>query len=470
MQPNPRTAPPHPAGDGPAATNGQPPTDGRPTDGDGRADRAAHGGDGGEHPIPADLPPVGRGAILVIGLVVLVLFAGLFLLGWGPHSRRQAEAAADAREAAGAKPVVTVVAPKRTTAPVELELPADVQALQSTALFARTNGYLRTLSADLGDDVKAGQVLAEIAAPEVDAELEQSRAALQQAQVTVGRATNEFNFNRSTFDRYAGLSQTGGVTQQQLDERRSAFNIATSSLKAAQANVAAAEAQVKRLTELQGFQRVVAPFDGTVTARNYDVGALISSAAATPGRELFRLDRTDTLRVFASVPQGYAGVVRKGTEAELLVRNAGGRPVKGAVARTSGAIDPATRTLRVEVHVPNADRRLLPGAWGQVRFTIRPDEPSLVVPTSALVFGADGMRVAVVDADGKTVRFRRVTIGRDFGTEAEVTTGLSAGEPVVVNPGDRLVDGVEVEVAKPKGKEAAPPAAAGGAKAQAAAG
>jgi multidrug efflux pump subunit AcrA (membrane-fusion protein) len=252
--------------------NGQP-VEGPGTDGNGRAAHAD------EHVAAVDLPPVSGRAVVLIVAVVLVLFAALFLLGWMPHSRRQAEARADAAEAADARPVVNVTRPKSSDAAQELVLPGDVRADQSTAVFARTSGYLKPLpeGIDIGARVKAGHVIAEISAPEVDAELEQAKATLEQANVTVGRATNEFNFNKATFERYQGLSQTGGVTAQQLDERRSQLNIATSSLKAAQANVSAATAAVKKLAELQGFQKVVAPFDGTITTRNYDAGALVSA-------------------------------------------------------------------------------------------------------------------------------------------------------------------------------------------------
>ena len=405
-----------------------------------------------EHAVPTDLPDVSRGAVLLIGLVVLALFAGLFLLGWRPHAAKQAEAKAFADEQAGQKPIVDVARPKRSTAGNVLTLPGNVEAAQSTALQARTNGYLKALHADIGDRVKAGKLLAEIAAPEVDAELEQAKASLQQAQVTVGRATNEFNFNKATFDRYTGLSETGGVTQQQLDERRSAFNIANSSLKAANANVAAAEAAVKRYTELQSFQRIVAPFDGTITARGYDLGALVSStAAAGTGRELFRIEQTTALRAFVTVPQGYVTAVRPGQEADLLVRNFPGKPFKGKVERTAGALDPATRTLRVEVEFPNPDGVLFPGMYGQVRFDLKPEHPPLTVPTAALVFGPDGMRVAVVGPDDK-VQFRPVALGRDYGNEAEVAEGLTGDERVVTNPGDRLANGVEVTVAAKAGQ------------------
>lgn len=409
------------------------------------------GGHEEEHSVEMDLPEVSKKAVVIIAAVVVVLFAALFFIGWLPHRHRMDEAKNEAKQAVESKPVVNVAAPKRSTPTVDLILPADVQAFQSTAIYARTNGYLQPLSQgiDIGAEVKAGQLLAQISAPEVDAEIEQADAALQQANVITGRANNEYAFAKATYDRYSGLAQSGGVTQQQLDEKRSAFNIANSSLKAAQANVAAAQASLKRLTELQGFQKIVAPFDGVITARNYDAGALIATTNTGAGRELFRIAETDRLRVFLNVPQTYATEVKAGQDADLLVRNYPGVPFTGKVARSTGVIDPATRTMRVEVDIPNAEHKLFPGMWGQLRFKIGQEKPPMVVPTGALVFGPGGSSVALVDAGAK-VRFVNVIVGRDFGSEAEVTSGLNGDERVVTNPSDRLADGVEVKVAAAK--------------------
>jgi membrane fusion protein (multidrug efflux system) len=228
--------------------------------------------------------------------------------------------------------------------------------------------------------------------------------------------------------------------------------------------VAAATASVKRLTEMQGFQKVVAPFDGIITDRNYDTGALISAttSGAGAGRALFQIKQTDTLRVFVNVPQTYATEVHPDQNADLLVRNYPGKPFAGKLARTAGAIDPSTRTLRVEVDIPNAAQQLYPGMWGEVRFKIAQTKPPVVIPTSALMIGADGVRVAVVEA-GDKVRFQTVDIGRDFGAEAEVVNGLTGDERVVTNPGERLADGVEVKVTSK------PAAAAAGSQAKPAA-
>lgn len=405
-----------------------------------------------EHEIPTDLPKVGAMGVILIAVVVLALFGGLFLLGWMPHKKQQAEARQEAKEAADTKPIVDITRPKSSSAPVDLVLPADVEPNQTTAIYARTNGYLKPLppGIDIGAPVKAGQLIAEISAPEVDAELEQAKASLEQANVNVGRANNEYTFNKGTYERYEGLSKTGGVTQQQLDEKRAAYNIATSSLKAAQASVLASTAAVKRLTEMQGFQKLTAPFDGVITDRVYDAGALISVANTGTGKELFRVDQVDTLRVYVSVPQGSSTDVKPGQDAELLVRNYPGQAFKGKVARSAGALDQATRTLKVEVDIPNPDHLLLPHMYGQIRFMIPRGRPALLLPTSAFVFGTQGMRVTVLEGD--KVHYRSVVVGRDFGSEAEVASGVSADEQVVTNPGEHLIDGMEVTVAKPKGK------------------
>jgi RND family efflux transporter MFP subunit len=449
MQADPRTTPPQTKPDGHSNGDAFAAADDSSRDGASRGRVTQHD----DHDaIPTDLPQVGALGVAMIAVVVLALFGGLFLLGWMPHKKQQEEARNEAREAANTKPIVDVTHPRPANGDVDLVLPGDVQANQTTALYARTNGYLKPLSPgiDIGTEVKAGQLLAEIAAPEIDAELEQARAALEQANVTVGRATNEYNFNKGTYDRYEGLSKTGGVTQQQLDEKRAALNIATSSLKAAQASVLAAQAAVKRLSELQGFQKVTAPFDGTITDRNYDAGALISATNTAAGKELFRLDDTHTLRVFVSVPQGYATDVKPGQAADLLVRNYPGQPFKGTVTRTAGAIDPATRTLRVQVDIPNLDHKLLPHMYGQIRFKIPRQRPALVLPTSAFIFNAEGMRVAVVD--GNKVHYRPVTLGRDFGSEAEVASGVTAKDQVVTNPGEHLADNMDVTINAPRPK------------------
>jgi RND family efflux transporter MFP subunit len=402
--------------------------------------------------MPTDLPKVRTWGVALAGMVVVAAMGGLFVLGWVPRQHRLADLHEQTAGGAGGvddRPNVEVTRPKRSASAVDLVLPADARANQETAIFARANGYLKRFTVDIGDQVKAGQLLAEIDAPDVDAELVQAKASVGQAKANVVKAQDDLELARTTFERYKGFGKTGGVSQQEIDEKRAAVAQAQSALEAFKASVAAAEATVQRLAALQGFEKVYAPFAGTVTARNMDVGALVSAGQTMP---LFRIADTDVLRVYVNVPQSYVQSVQPGQKVALTVRNYPGREFEGVVARTTGALDPATRTLRYEVDVPNKDGVLLAGMYGEVRIKAKQDEPPMVVPTSAVVFDAGGTKVWVVE-DGKVYQ-KRVDVGRDFGTEIEVSNGLSGKEQVVTNPGERLADGVEVEAKLPPQQQA----------------
>lgn len=400
------------------------------------------------HGLPTDLPKIGSVAVCLMVLLALAILGGLFLLGWLPRQKREAQLLADAKAVQEARPVVDVAQPKRSSAARELVLPGDLRAMQETAIYSRANGYLKRFLVDVGDPVEAGQLLAEIDTPEVDAELTQARALLEQAKANANKAQVDLELAQSTLRRFEELAQTNAVAQQQIDEKRSAYEQARAASEACKANVAAAQATVGRLATLQGFEKVVAPFAGTITARNYDVGALLSASNTGPGKELFRLEQIDTLRVFVNVPQAYVTSIRNGQGANVVVRNYPGRQFVGKVVRSSQSLDVATRTLRIQVDIPNADHVLHAGMYGQVKLQLQDDKPPLTVPTSALVFAADGTKVAVVQ-DGK-VQLKAVTVGRDYGTEVEVPLGLSGEEQVVANPDERIVEGAEVEVAKAK--------------------
>jgi RND family efflux transporter MFP subunit len=413
---------------------------------------------GGHDEIPKDLPKIGTGKIMIVAVVGVAILAGLFVLGYVPRRNRIAEANKVAQEQSE-KPIVEVQLPKRVTTGGNLVLPADARAMQETPIYPRANGYLKRLLVDIGDHVKAGDLLAEIDTPEVDAQLNEAKAALEQARANMTKSKADLALAQSTLNRYETLAKSDGglaVTQQDLDEKRAAFNQSQSAANAAGANVTAAEAAVQRLITLQGFEKVTAPFNGVVSARNYDVGALISPANTAAGSELFRLTRADTLRVFVNVPQSAASAVKIGQPATLEVRNFAGKKFAGKVVRTSGAIDPNTRTLRMEIDIPNSDYTLWAGMYGQVTLPILADNPPLIVPTSAMMFAQDGTKVALVDAGGK-IRMQKITVGRDLGQELEVTEGLSGDDKVVTNPGERLADGVEVQVAQPGKKDAVQP-------------
>ena len=404
---------------------------------------------------PATLPRIRWWAVCLALAVAGAAFYRLRALGMDPHLERVA-AARSAAEAYDPRPVVDLVKPKRGAASFDLRLPADVDSFQETAIFARTSGYLRRILVDIGDHVVAGQPLAEIDTPEVDAQVVWAKAAVQVARANVSKLTVDLELGKTTLKRYEGSAATGGVEAQQLDEKRSAVAQAKTALAAAEASVVLAEAEVLRQTTLQGFGRIAAPFAGVITARGYDVGALLGPSGPSAPKEILRLERGDVLRAWVNVPQAYISSAKLGAKAYLTVRNWPGREFEGALARTAGVLDPSTRTLRCQIDVPNADGTLASGMFGAMRFPVTTDRPTLTVPTSAPTFGAAGPTVWVVANDH--VQGRKVTLGRDFGTEIEVVEGLSAEDDVVRNPGERLLDGLEVRVAPPPAT-AAPPAA-----------
>lgn len=394
--------------------------------------------------LPRTLPRVRTWTVLALLLAFGLGTAGLFVLGYLPYRAVKEEITATAAQTRSARPIVIVTPARRQEASTSLVLPAEVQAFQQTRIFPRATGYLSRQLVDIGDQVEAGQLLAEIAAPEVDAQLAQARASAAQAAANVEKARIDFELSQATYQRYEGFAQSGGVTQQQLDEKRTELNQSKATLDVNQALLEAAQAEVRRLEALQGFQKVVAPFAGTIGTRNYDVGALLMPGNTAPGAELFQINQTQVLRVFVNVPQGYATDVAPGQEAELIVRNYPGRRFVGRITRSSEALDPATRMLRVQIDMPNDEGLLMPGMYAQARLNVTLREPPLLIPASALVYDAEGLRVAVVSED--RVEMRPITTGRDLGTEIEVTEGLREGERVVTNPSTRLADGVRVEI------------------------
>jgi RND family efflux transporter MFP subunit len=383
-------------------------------------------------PMPDDLPKISRKTLTIVAGSLVLAMAAFFILGfWRRHERIQ-EREAMARDIRDQKLVVQVVRPKTTQKSVELTLPADIRAYATTALYARTDGYLASWKVDIGDRVKKGDLLAVIAAPDTDADLEQAEAALNQ------QRTN-YHLAVATDERWRGLIATRGVTQQQLDQFHS-------TREQAKANVGSAAAGVDRLKALVGFERITAPFDGVVTARTYDVGSLISAANIGPGQELFDVAEDDRLRVFVNVPQEYSLLIKFNQPVELaLERNYPGHKFQGRVERSAGTLDPVTRTLRTELDFKNDDPagRIFPGMYGQAIFTIQRDRPVLTVPTAALLFEADGKQVAVVTPDNQ-VHFQKIALGNDYGTEIEVISGLQGDERVIANPGEQLAEGVEV--------------------------
>lgn len=328
---------------------------------------------------------------------------------------------------------VEAVTPTRAPASQELLLPGSVTPYADASIYARTSGYIQHWYADIGAKVKAGQTLADIETPELDAQLKQARA-------DEATAKANYAFANSTAQRWQTMLKTQSVSQQDADAKTSDSEAKLAALQAAQANVA-------RLGEMVSYEKVTAPFDGVVTVRNVDVGALVTSGgspglAAMPG-ELFHIEQTDRLRIFVDVPQDDASSISAGTQVVLTTQQYPGRRFAATVARTANAIDPVSRTLRVEVDVDNHDGALMPGAYAQVHLVLRISHPALELPVSALLFRPDGVTVAVLGKDN-TVQLKTVTIGRDFGTYVEVATGVDATDRVINNPGDAISSGEAV--------------------------
>jgi RND family efflux transporter MFP subunit len=353
------------------------------------------------------------GGLLVGGIVVMI--ARIF-----HASALAAETELHARQ------YVTTVTPKAGGGGLPLTLPGTLQGVNEASVYARTNGYILRWSKDIGSSVKKGELLADIATPEIDQELSQAMAAQQQA------ASSE-NLAKSTAERWKSLREKDAVTQQDLDERQSTYI-------QAQANLASAQANTARLRNLQNFNRVVAPFDGVLTSRNIDVGDLVDAGNGGVGKALFTIAQIDPLRLYVFVPQAYARQVKVGDEVTVSMAERQGGEYKGTIARTARAIDTATRTMQVEIRVPNPTDALIAGAYVQATLPIKQDGSALLVPTNVLLFRPDGPRVATVDSGGH-VRLSTVKLGTDFGSSVAILSGLKADDRVVLNPADSLADG-----------------------------
>jgi membrane fusion protein, multidrug efflux system len=367
-------------------------------------------------------------------LLIAILLAAAVAFFAGILPRLRAAASLEERAAASAHPVVNVVIAARSTEPAVVTLPAAIQAFQDTPIYARTTGYIARWAADIGDRVRAGQVMAVIDGPDLDQELNQAQAALEQARANMELA-------RISAERWKALGAQNAVAQQDVDQRVADFT-------AGKAAVVAAQANVNRLAQLKDFQQVTAPYDGVVTARNAQVGALIS-ANASAGIEIFHIAETDILRVFVSVPQSYVRSVKQGLPVEVLVPEFPGQAFEGVVARFAGSLDSASRTLLTEVRLPNAKGELLPGMFGEVRFTFQPAQPAILLPSNAAIINASGTLVATVDSSNR-IRLLKVKFGRDFGNRIEIVDGLSPGAHVVANPSDSLTEGLEVSPVLPE--------------------
>jgi RND family efflux transporter MFP subunit len=379
----------------------------------------------------------GRKGTLVVGIILMALLCAAIV--YGIRSRATAENKLKHSTEEAAIPSVNVIHPSGGSAAQEIVLPGNTLAFTDTPIYARTNGYLRRWYVDIGSHVRKGQLLAEIETPELDQQLQQAEADLKSAEANMQLA-------QTTSVRWQSLLEKHAVSKQETDQMVSDY-------AARQANYAASQANVRRLKELQGYERVTAPFDGTITARNTDIGALIGTGSGATPRELFHLAAVGRLRIYVAVPEVYADSVRDGEKVSITQDADPKIIISGTISRNSSAIDQTSRTLNVQVDVDNSKGQLLPGAYVFVHLKLPAASHTVTIPSNTLLFRAEGLRVGVV-RDG-VVQLIPITIGHDFGASVEVTSGLTPNDAVVLDPSDSLTSGTKVEVNAPQQKEAA---------------
>ncbi len=405
-----------------------------------------HGDAGAQHGAP---PPVSRGLLLT---VVIVLFLVAIVVGVAGVLRRvHANSELEKYTDANAAPPVALAQPVFEKSAREIVLPGNMQAFTLAPIYARTTGYVKAWYKDIGAHVHKGELLAIIETPELDQQLAQAKADLATAQ-------NNASIAKITADRYQGLIGQNAVSQQDTDNAAAQLSVTGTQVTSAQANV-------HRLEELQSFERIEAPFDGVITARNLDIGQLITTAGSTttPGagtvtgsKEVYDISAIQTLRVYVNVPQVYAPDAKNGVTATLTLPQYPGRIFRGKLVRSSDAVDTATRTLLAEVDVDNRSGELLPGSYTEVHLNVSSAAPALIVPVGALILEPDGLHVATVDS-ANHAHIVRVTPGRDSGATMEILSGLEAGNPIIANPPDSLTDGELVRVVSPGGNHPNPP-------------
>jgi RND family efflux transporter MFP subunit len=423
-------------------------------------------------------------------IAVGLLLATLLVVGILPRIKRNSELAASAERQENAPPQVETVLPRPAEASNELLLPATTQAIQEIIVAARASGYVRRWLVGIGQQVRAGQALAEIDVPETNqqlleaqqeaaeanqnvaqgrAELAQAQASLEQAEASLKQARTNLDLARVNLERSKTLVAQGVVSRQDLDDKQAIFDARQADVEAAQANVrsrqsaihaqqsaiearqstsSARQATVQRFNDLKSFQKVVAPFDGIVTARYIEVGTLITPSGGTatqPG--LYKVSRLDTIRVFVNVPQSFAPAVQAGLETSVEVKELAPRKYTGKVIGTAHSVDPTSRTMFAEIRVPNPDHQFLPGMYAQVKFTLPNTKRSVLIPAGALVVNGAGTQVILARAD-HTAHYQAVEVGRDFGKEVEIVAGLKGDEAVIATPSDALREGMRVQISK----------------------
>ena len=390
----------------------------------------------------------------LIAFLVLAIMIGAFFTGYLPWSKRQTMLVAEARNDAVEAPEVNFERVARSTSKSELTLPGNVQALTEAPVLARASGYIRKRYVDIGDHVKTGQLLAEIDAPEVEqqvlqakASVEQASSALEQANANLAQGRTNEKLYKTTADRWNSLVARGAVSKQENDTYQAQYDAQRSSVQAlekavlvAKSNMAAAQANLARLNELQAYERVRAPFDGVITVRNVDSGALVNAGSTL----LYRIGQTDRLRIYVNVPQADAPSVRPGMQANLTIPDLPSRQFTGTITRTANALDPGSRTLLTEIQLANPTGLLMPGMYARIDFITVRREPPLLVPGDALMIRSDGPQVALI-GDGDRIHVAHVSLGRDYGDKVEILAGLNAGDRVAINPGDAIREGVQVK-------------------------
>jgi RND family efflux transporter MFP subunit len=389
----------------------------------------------------------------ILAIVAVLILSGAFFAGYLPESSRQTALAKEAREETVALPPVNVAIVQQAPGKSDLVLPGNIQAVTEAPVLARASGYIKTRYTDIGDRVKEGQLLAEIEAPELDQQVkqakageDQTRSTLEQAEANLQQGKTNRDIAKLTWERWNALVAKGAVARQDVDTYKAQYDAAESSVQSldkavsvAKNNITVAEANLGRLTEMQSYLKVRAPFAGVITLRNVDTGALVAEGTTL----LFRIAQTDRLRTYVNVPQADSTSVRVGQTAQLKIPDLPLKTFTGTVTRTANALDPATRTLLAEVQVPNQGGLLLPGMYSEVNFTTPRMEPPLIIRADALVVRGDGPKVAVV-GDDNVVHYQPVQVGRDYGDQLEVLGGLQKGQRVVVSPGDVVRENTKV--------------------------
>jgi RND family efflux transporter MFP subunit len=413
------------------------------------SERPLHQDDGRENELKRPVSERGRRRVAVLlGSATIAIVAGLVAFGAHGQSGREADAIAalDARK--DIVPSVRLTVVKESCAPRTIELPGNMAAFDSATLFARATGYIAKRNVDIGSKVKKGDVLAAIAAPDLDQQLAQARAQLEQLKAAVQQAQANADLGRVTDRRTARLVVEGWATLQQGDEDRLTLASRIAALAVAQANVVTQQAAVNRLIELTGFEEIVAPFDGVITSRLVDVGSLVTADAAS-GTSLFSIQHTDVLRVQVFVPQTAYFGIRDGDHAAVTVPELPGRVFDGVVARNASSLASGSRTLLAEVDVDNKNGELTAGLYGILHLQAQRSNPVISIPSQAVIFNSSGLMAAIVDNEGK-VALRKLDIEYDNGTDLEVREGLKAGDRVIVNPPATVRDGMRVQAQTPR--------------------